>query len=425
MSDNFVRGAADTDFRNEGEKSGSGDIFCKNCDKKTRHESNGSDSNCVKCGYSPIENEAGLIINLNNLDLDMKEHSEAVYEDQIGARTQLDLRGQKKNQNKLTKPQKTQLAHVDEIDEHKRLLGICRLALKEEDDEEEKLKIKMEISEHKKEIKRLEKILTVPSVEVDYHRLARLQARMQTKVEKQIGLNRERFSEILKSFGADDQIESFTRRIWEKTLKLKLQRGRYLVPNVLACLIIALKISSKRYDLDKEIIFSYTPGQRDTPRWLLKKQVWSAEKLIHERVFGKISCRRNKKTGELCPDLPHWLQDSCPRVDWKIPVKDHKEDIELNLRSFAENTKLKFPINPVLSSAIEIFDNEEAKMIASGKYPSTIIASVIYLALLENNVEISYIEFLSGYPTKASEAGVRQLCKAINDGLKLGIQLNF
>ena len=64
-------------------------------------------------------------------------------------------------------------------------------------------------------------------------------------------------------------------------------------------------------------------------------------------------------------------------------------------------------------------------MIASGKYPSTIIASVIYLALLENNVEISYIEFLSGYPTKASEAGVKQTCKAINDGLKLGIQLNF
>ena len=75
MSDNFVRGAADTDFRNEGEKSGSGDIFCKNCDKKTRHESNGSDSNCVKCGFSAIENEVGLTIDLNNLDLDMKEHS--------------------------------------------------------------------------------------------------------------------------------------------------------------------------------------------------------------------------------------------------------------------------------------------------------------------------------------------------------------
>ena len=425
MSDNFFRGASEDDFRTEGEKSGSGDIFCKNCDEKTRHESNGSNSNCVKCGFSAIENEVGLTIDLNNLDLDMKEHSEAVYEDQIGARTQLDLRGQKKNQNKLTKPQKTQQVHVGEIEDHKRLLGVCRLALKEEKDENEIQEIQKEISEHKKEIKRLEKILTVPSVEVNYHRLAALQARMQTKVEKQIGLIRERFSEILKSFGADDQIESFTRRIWEKTLKLKLQRGRYLVPNVLACLIIALKISSKRYDLDKEIIFSYTPGEGDTPRWLLKKQVWSAEKLIHERVFGKISCRRNKKTGELCPDLPHWLQDSCPRVDWKIPVKDHKEDIELNLRSFAENTKLKFPINPVLSSAIEIFDNEEAKMIASGKYPSTIIASVIYLALLENNVEISYIEFLSGYPTKASEAGVRQLCKAINDGLKLGIQLNF
>ena len=414
------------EFRTEGEISESGDIFCENCDEKTRHVSNGSDSNCVKCGYSPIENEAGLIINLNNLDLDMKEHSEAVYEDQIGARTMLDLRGQKKkNQNKLTKPQKTQQVHVGKIEEHKRLLDICRLALKEEKDENEIQEIQKEISEHKKEIKRLEKILTVPSVEVNYHRLAALQARMQTKVEKQIGLNRERFSEILKSFGADDQIESFTRRIWEKTLKLKLQRGRYLVPNVLACLIIALKISSKRYDLDKDIIFSYTPGEGDTPRWLLKKQVWSAEKLIHERVFGKISCRTNKKTGELYPDLPHWLQDSCPRVDLKIPVKDHKEDIELNLRSFAENTELKPPINPILSSAIGIFDNEEAKIIAGGKYPSTIIASVIYLALLENNVEISYMEFLSGYPTKASEAGVRQLCKAINDGLKLGIQLNF
>ena len=43
-------------------------------------------------------------------------------------------------------------------------------------------------------------------------------------------------------------------------------------------------------------------------------------------------------------------------------IQVDKEDIELNLRSFAENTELKPPINPILSSAIEIFDNEEAKI---------------------------------------------------------------
>jgi transcription initiation factor TFIIIB Brf1 subunit/transcription initiation factor TFIIB len=317
------------------------------------------------------------------------------------------------------------LVHVDKIDEHERLLSICRLALNEEEDEEEKLKIKMEISEHREEIKRLDKILGSTSTEVNYHRLALLQSRMQTKVEKQIELNRERFSKILESFGADERLKVFTWQIWQKTLKLKLQRGRYLAPNVFACLITALKISGIRYDLYKDIISSYTPGEGDTPRWLLKKQVWSAEKLIHERVFGKTSCKINKETEKAETGLPHWLQNSCPRVDWKIPVKDHKEDIELNLRSFAENTKLKLPINPILSSAIEIFDNEEAKIIAGGKHPTTIIASVIYLALLKNNVEISYIEFISDEAIMASEAGVKRLCKAINDGLKLGIQLNF
>ena len=214
--------------------------------------------------------------------------------------------------------------------------------------------------------------------------------------------------------------------LWDKTLKGKLQTGRFLDANGLACIIVILKMHKVSFSLKKNIIEKYDPDELNNTNDVLQKKTWNAQKLINEKIFGKEPCWKNKETliaegtedGNLLPD---WLRNGCYRANWTIPFTSNEEKIEQVISNLHDQARFKFPLNQIFETAETILKKSEKKAIIGGQKEKTVSAAIIYLAFLENKVEFSFLELIQ--EINASESGVKRLSKTINDELKLGLSI--
>jgi len=399
------------------------EIFCITCKKVTPQNFSGSIPYCMNCGCSSPDDQSA-VLGAQELDYQMQQQMAPTYENLSGARTKIsETKSSKKHKEKSIK-EKAKIQ--DGIDENERLLKILRLVKREEQDKEEIRKLEREIKILKQKIQKI-------PLDINYSRLRIYQSRLQTKMEKQKDLNIERFMNIITELSnANDKkfqilsLKDIVLSLWDKTLKGKLQTGRFFDANALACLIIILKMKKVSYNFKKNILEKYDPDELNNTNEVLQKKTWNAQKLINEKIFGKEPCWKNKETliaegtedGNLLPD---WLRNGCYRANWTIPFTSNEEKIEQVISNLHDQARFKFPLNQIFETAETILKKSEKKAIIGGQKEKTVSAAIIYLAFLENKVEFSFLELIQ--EINASESGVKRLSKTINDELKLGLSI--
>lgn len=279
-----------------------------------------------------------------------------------------------------------------------------------------------------------------------------------TDFERQLLWNKDLFYSAMKLIGIDPwdadtaltgkdrELRALIRRLWSKTLIGKLARGRNALANIIACFIIAFRISHIRYDFEDFVslfdnIFdehAYRQNHAQVNdvhnyRSPIKEKVFFAERLILERLFGKEKCTWNKLDKKLavvkdpsCSGYVHCFRMNNP----SIPPKNMKEQISLFM-SQLQNVEIEpggsFEIeilnpNLVLENANKIFDDADKNGLISGLPPKSLAYALILLSLNKNsNVTAETMEKYVGI----SKNTLKTHADKINKGLKLEIEVKL
>jgi hypothetical protein len=406
-------------------------IFCK---KTTPHVDNGVSLWCRKCGCSSKRNEEQQIFNAN-IDKAIRDQTAVTSS---GPRTRV---GDAQELRKLWE--------ADPIRKYKAKLveRIAKLQakLKLKTSRPQKDQDKKEIAVIKKKIDEYQKIVDQEDITPNIQRQSKLQERLQTDTEKQEQLNGRRVEDILsvlcgtlRGTRKKTVLEEAALAIWRRTLQYKLQTGRNVIVNTVACFNIASKYQKKKpADTSQyhSLIEEFFPDPKNITERELKKYIWHAESLIFQKMRPsgkrKQPCNINKETGELDVRLfaskADWLKNGCPRSDWDLPPNDLQEEIEKTVGRLVQQNTIKFPVDTILESAKSIFRDADEKGLLSGKKSKTIIVSIIYLAFIAKNIQPSnWVDFIYNEVFGiSSERGIKEICNAVNDRLKLGLTLQF
>ena len=250
----------------------------------------------------------------------------------------------------------------------------------------------------------------------------------------QIGINPRDYD---KQLNADDrELRRMIRRIWQKTLHLKIQKGRNALANIIACFIIAMRIQGIRYEfedfisqfddiLDEHILRPNHIQANDTKdyHFSIKNKVFYAERLIIERVFTKPKCTWNKISNKEETPKDNNSYIYCYRMNRSnIPPKNMKEEISVLMSELQESELDIAEPQIVLQDANNIFDDAEKNGLISGLPPRTLTSAIILLSLNKTSSVTAEI--------MAEELGIEKTylkkhADSINKGLKLGIEIKL
>ena len=404
-------------------------IFCK---KRTPHVNNGVSIWCRVCGCSSKGNEEQQIFNAN-MDNTLRGQTAIAPS---GPRTRL---GDAQELRKLWEADPIRKYKAKLVERIEKLQTKLKLKTSRPQADQDK----KEITVIKKKINEYQKIVDQEDITPNIQRQSKLQERLQTDTEKQEKLNRRRVEDMLsllcgtmRGTRKKTVLEEAALAIWLRTLQYKLQTGRNVIANTIACFNIASKYQRKKpADTSQyhSLIEQYSPGNITERQ--LKKYVWDAESLIFQRMrpsgTRKQPCNINKETGELDVILfaskADWLKNGCRRTDWDLPPIDLQEEIEKTVGRLVQQDTIKFPVDKILGSAKSIFRDADEKGLLSGKKSRTIIVSIIYLAFIAENIQPSnWVDFIYNEVFGiSSERGIKEICNAVNDRLKLGLALQF
>ena len=269
-----------------------------------------------------------------------------------------------------------------------------------------------------------------------------------TDFERQILWNRDLFYASLMQIGinprdydnqlnADDrELRRMIRRIWQKTLHLKIQKGRNALANIIACFIIAMRIQGKRYEFEDfisqfdNILDDHIPRPNhiqanDTKdyHFSIKNKVFYAERLILERVFTKPRCTWNKISNQEETPKDNNSYIHCYRMNREsIPSKKMKEEISVLMNELQVSEMDIAEPRLILKNANEIFDDAEKNGLISGLPPKTLASAIILLSL--NKISNMTAETMEEY-TDISKNTLKHHTDKLNKELKLGIEIKL
>ena len=424
------QGASADEFREDVPQQTQVEAECIFCKKITLH----IDACCWKCGRSSKGNEEQQIFNAN-MDIAIRDQTAIAPS---GPRTRI---GNSQELRKLWEADPIRKYKAKLVERIEKLQAKLKLKTSRPQEDQDK----KEITVIKKKIDEYQKIVDQEDITPNIQRQSRLQERLQTDTEKQEKLNRRRVEDVLSVLCGTIRgkrkktvLEEEALAIWLRTLQYKLQTGRNVIANTIACFNIASKYQRKKpADISQyhSLIEEFSPDPGNITERELKKYVWDAESLIFQRMRPsgkrKQPCNINKETGELDVILfaseADWLKNGCPRTNWDLPPIDLQEEIEKTVERLVQQDTIKFPVDTILGSAKSIFCDADEKGLLSGKKSRTTIVSIIYLAFIAENIQPSnWVDFIYNEVFGiSSERGIKELCNAVNDRLKLGLTLQF
>ena len=265
----------------------------------------------------------------------------------------------------------------------------------------------------------------------NFGRLQNLMNTTTTTFERQILRNHHISEEVLTIFGLAEPLDSQEnsreiklireefKRIYQKTLRAKLQTGRSAFANIIAALIITFRLNHIKYNVEEMISEIQEDPNSPEMHYPLRKTIWSAERRIIERFFGKIPCTIHKD----CPKKIEIYLIQCPRENRiDVPPKNFREHLSPFLTHLHSSLIQKFPFSTVLENSNLIFDDAEKKGLLSGLKPETILSAITLLAINQTTT-VTATEIADVIET--SKNTIKKTCDNISDGLNLGVKIEL